>query len=206
MGTPEFPPNSNVSRSGSGDKKLKRITSGEVHRKKRSVRKQFQEAFIVGDIRTAVEYMLFDVALPTMRDAVVDSIQSGVEKLFMGDGRRRGASAPPSGQAGYVNYGTFSASRGLLSTPQRTMSRLGRARHSFDEVVLETRAEAEEVLDQMYEVIERYDEIKVADLYELLGLASDHTDQKWGWRDLRGASVRRVRNGFLLDLPGPDPL
>jgi hypothetical protein len=206
MTNPEFPPNSNVSKGGSEDKKLKRIASGEVHRKKRSVRRQFQEAFVVGDMRTAVEYMLFEVALPSVRDAVVDSIQSGVEKLFMGDGRRRGSSSPPSGQAGYVNYGTFSAGRGLLSSPQRSMSRLGRARHNFDEIVLESRAEAEEVIDQMHEVIERYDEISVADLYELLGIPADHTDQKWGWRDVRGASVRRVRNGFLLDLPGTDPI
>jgi hypothetical protein len=207
MEKPEFPANSNVSKGGSEDKKLKRITSGEVRTRKRSVRKQFQDAFIIGDMRTAVEYMLFEVALPTMRDAVVDSIQSGIEKLFNGDARRRGAGPSPSGSAPYVNYGNmFGRTAGILATPQRGMSPKGRARHNFSEIVLDTRAEAEEVIDQMFEVIERWGEVSVADLYELLGVAADHTDQKWGWRDIRGATVRRVRNGFLLDLPQPEPI
>jgi hypothetical protein len=205
MENPEFPANSNVSRGGSSDKKLKRITSGEVRTRKRSVRKQFQDAFVVGDMRTAVEYMIFEVALPSMRDAVVDSLTSGIERLFTGDGRRRGAGPSPSGAAPYVNYGNmFGQGAGLLATPKRGTGSRGRARHS--EIVLGTRAEAEEVIDQMFEVIERWGEISVADLYELLGVAADHTDQKWGWRNLGGATVRRVRDGFLLDLPNPDPI
>jgi len=207
MENPEFPANSNVSKGGSGDKKLKRITSGEVRTRKKSVRKQFQDAFIVGDMRTAVEYTLFEVALPTLRDAVVDSLQSGIEKLFNGDGRRRGAGPSPSGQAPYVNYGgVFGRTAGFLATPQRAMSPRGRARHDFREIVLDTRAEAEEVIDQLFEVVERWGEVSVADLYELLGVPADHTDQKWGWRDIRGATVRRVRDGYLLDLPNPGPI
>jgi hypothetical protein len=207
MENPEFPANSNVSKGGSSDKKLKRITSGEVRTRKRSVRKQFQEAFVVGDMRTAIEYMLFEVALPSMRDAVVDSLTSGIERLFTGDGRRRGAGPSPSGQAPYVNYGNmFGRSAGLLASPQRSVSPRGRARHNFSEIVLSTRAEAEEVIDQMFEVIERWGEVSVADLYELLGVAADHTDQKWGWRNIGGATVRRVRDGFLLDLPNPEPI
>jgi hypothetical protein len=177
--------NSNVSKGGSSDKKLKRITSGEVRTRKRSVRKQFQEAFVVGDMRTATEYMLFEVALPSMRDAVVDSLIGGIERLFTGDGRRRSAGPSPSGSAPYVNYGKCSdEGRGLLASPKRGMSSQGRARHNFSEIVLSTRAEAEEVIDQMFEVIERWGEVSVADLYELLGVAADHTDQKWGWRSL----------------------
>jgi hypothetical protein len=206
MANPEFPANSNVSKGGSSDKKLKRITSGEVRTRKRSVRRQFQEAFVVGDTRTAVEYMLFEVALPSMRDAVVDSLIGGIERLFQGDSRRRGAGPSPSGSAPYTSYSSmFGQGAGILASPKRGMSSRGRARHNFSEIVLNTRAEAEEVIDQMFEVIERWGEVSVADLYELLGVAADHTDQKWGWRTLGGASVRRVRDGYLLDLPQPEP-
>jgi hypothetical protein len=86
------------------------------------------------------------------------------------------------------------------------MSRRARARHDFDEIVLETRGEADEVIDQLYEIVSRYDSATVADLYELVGLASTHTDNKWGWTDLRGAGVTRVRSGYLLDIPEPRPL
>jgi hypothetical protein len=77
-------------------------------------------------------------------------------------------------------------------------------RHAFDEIVISSRQEAEEVLDRMYDLISRYDAATVADLYELTGLEGTHADQKWGWEDLRGSSVGRVRGGgYLLELPEP---
>jgi hypothetical protein len=86
------------------------------------------------------------------------------------------------------------------------MSQRGRAKHDFDEIVLDQRAEAEEVIDRLYDVVSRYEQATVADLYDLVGLSSTHTDHKWGWTDLRGAGVSRIRDGYLLDLPDPEPL
>src|SRR3954454_10116741 len=91
--------------------------------------------------------------------------------------------------------------------PPASMSRRARARHDFDEIVLESRGEAEEVIDRMYDLLSRYDSVSVADMYELTGIQSAHTDQKWGWTDLRGSTVTRTRaGGYLLDLPEPQPL
>jgi hypothetical protein len=84
------------------------------------------------------------------------------------------------------------------------MSRQGRARHDFDEIVLDERSEAEEVLDRLFDVVNKYESATVADLYDLVGLPSTHADYKWGWTDLRGAGVSRIRDGYLLDLPDPE--
>ena len=92
-----------------------------------------------------------------------------------------------------------------MSAPQRVMSRQARSRHDFDEIVLETRAEAEEVIDRLFDLVSRYESATVADLYELVGLPSSHTDHKWGWTDVRGAGATRTRDGYLLDLPEPRP-
>jgi hypothetical protein len=54
--------------------------------------------------------------------------------------------------------------------------------------------------------VSRYESASVADLYELVGLSSVHTDNRWGWTDLTGAGVSRIRGGYLLDLPEPEPL
>jgi hypothetical protein len=58
----------------------------------------------------------------------------------------------------------------------------------------------------MDQLIEKYETVSVADLYELLGVTSSYTDEKWGWVDLREATIRRVRDGYLLDLPKPESL
>jgi hypothetical protein len=206
MVNPEFPPNSEASRRVIEDKNLTRVTKGEPVRKKKPLRKRFADAFVAGSARMAAQYVVLDVALPMVKDLVVEMGSQGIEKLIFGESRRRGSLPPQSGQYGYVNYNRFSSPGRGLSSAQRAISRQARARHDFDEILLESRSEAEEVIDQLFEVVNRYGAATVADLYELVGLASTHTDHKWGWSDIRGAGVSRDRNGYLLDLPDPHPL
>lgn len=212
----EFPPNSEVSKQVEEDKHLERVTSGEAIRKKKSLRRRFSQSFVAGDLKSAASYAVMDVLLPATRDLVLDTAHSWLEKLILGDTRRyRGATPPQSGATGYVQYNRYSGPMGgplpatrasYLSSPQRAMSRQARAQHDFDEILLTSRPEAEQVIDQLFDIVEKYDTATVADLYELVGLSSDHTDRKWGWTNLSGAGVARTRDGYLLDLPQPHPV
>lgn len=110
---------------------------------------------------------------------------------------------------GHVNYQGMSSAppRNNRLPTSRTLSRRSRARQDFDEIVIQTRTEAEDVIDRMYDLLSRDGMVTVSDLYELTGIQSSHTDQKWGWTQLRGAKVARLRSGgFLLDLPEPEAL
>jgi hypothetical protein len=206
MDTPEFPPNSDASKRTPPDKDIQRVTSGDVTRKKKSLRKQFTETFIEGSVQGSVRYSIFDVVLPMARDMIWEAVSEGFRNLIFGDSRRGrgGSTRPQTGPTGYMDYSRFSGGR--MSSSQRTMSRLARSQHDFDDIVLDSRVEAEEVIDKLFEVVSRYGGASVADLYELVGLSSAHTDQKWGWTDVRGAGVTRIRGGYLLDLPDPEPL
>jgi hypothetical protein len=210
MESPEFPPNSMVSKKNTPvDKNIERVTKGEPVRRRKSLRKQFSETFVAGDARSAISYVVMDVLLPAAKDMIVEAGSQGIEKLIFGDSsRRRGARPPQSGATGYVSYNRYSGpmSGSRLPGPARAMSRQARSRHNFDEIILEQRTEAEEVIDRLFDLVSRYESATVADLYELVGLASSHTDHKWGWTDLHGAGVSRIRGGYLLDLPEPEPL
>jgi hypothetical protein len=205
---PEFPSNSERSKRQPEEKNISPVVSGGVSRKKKSLRKQFTETFVAGDAKTALRYSIIEIALPETRDLVLEVIQQGLEMLFKGNSRRRGSTPPQAGPTGYVNYGRFGhqMSNRYSSGPQRAMSRQARSRHNFDEIVLDERSEAEEVIDRLFDLVSRYESASVADLYELVGLGSSHIDHKWGWSDLTGAGVSRVRGGYLLDLPEPEPL
>jgi hypothetical protein len=204
----EFPPNSEASKKVEEDKHIERVTSGETVRRKKPLRKRFTESFVAGDAKSAIRFVVMDVLLPAAKDMVVEAGAQGLEKLFFGESRRyRGATRPQSGPTGYVQYNRYSGPMGSgLPSAQRALSRQARARHDFDEILLESRTEAEEVIDRLFEVVSRYGTATVADLYELVGLASNHTDHKWGWTDVRGAGVSRTRDGYLLDLPEPVPI
>ena len=209
MSEPHFPPNSEASKREPiyDNKGVEQVTTTPAKKRRRPLRKQLSETFIAGDMKTTIAYVLFDVLLPAAKDTAVDAVHQGMEKLLFGEGRRRGAYSPTHGATGYVSYNRISsgiASR--LAGPTGTMSRQAKSRQSFDEIILDNRPEAELVIERLFDVVSQYESASVADLYELVGIRSVHTDHKFGWTNLTGAGVTRVRGGYMLDLPDPHPL
>lgn len=201
----DFPPNSDKSKLGETEEpRVKRVTTSDPIRQKPSLGKKFKNTFFGGDARTAVQYVIYSVLIPAAKDALAEAGSQGIEKLIFGESRmQRGA--PKAGPLGYVAYNRYS--RGGPQEPQRRqISQRGRAQHDFDEIVLTSRGEAEDVVDRLFDLVSRYESATVADLYELVGIQSTHTDHKWGWTDVRGVGVVKVSNGFLLSLPDPEPL
>lgn len=204
-----FPPNSKKSEEQARDQKhIERVTSGDAVRRKPSLGKQFRNTFIGGDAKTAVQYVIFNVLIPAAKDAIAEAGATAIEKLIYGDSGRGSRRPGPMGNAlGHVAYHRMGPQREDRPPTATMLSRRSRSTHSFDEIVISSRGEAEEVIDRLFDLISKYDSATVADLYELTGLSSTHTDHKWGWTDLRGASVGRVRGGgYLLDLPQPGAL
>lgn len=58
----------------------------------------------------------------------------------------------------------------------------------------------------MDEMISVYGMVSVADLYDLIGVTGNYTDNKYGWTDIRSASVVRVRDGYIVKMPKAMPL
>jgi gp067 len=69
--------------------------------------------------------------------------------------------------------------------------------------VFASRVEAYEVLDRLNDQIKNFDIATVGDLLDLAGITSTHVDENWGWRTLATTQVRRVRDGYILDLERP---
>jgi hypothetical protein len=210
----EFPSNS---RSGdrnyatpdkpSGDsKRVSRVVEGTVSRRKTPLGKRFMQTFVGGDdAQTVVQYVFLEVIAPTIKDLVVDAITQSVERAMFGENARNGSARRTRS---YVNYGRYSSPtpRDGARPDPREVSKKVRTQ-DFEEVIVETRHEAQDVIDALFELTSKYNQATVADLYDLVGTTGDFTDQNWGWRDLRGSSAVRMRDGrYLLDLPRPEAL
>lgn len=196
-----LPPNSDKSKLGETEgKNVKRITTSEPIRRKKGLGRKFKNTFFGGDARTAVEYVIYSVMIPAAKDLLAEAVEQGTRTLIFGESRRQ-RSGPPSGPLGHVNYNRYSQSQ-----PRRQISQQSRARHDFDEIALASRQEASDVVDRLFDLVSRFGEVTVADLYELVGIKSAHTDHKWGWTDVRGTGVVKVGDAFLLNLPDPQPL
>lgn len=185
--------------------KVEKVTAGEVQQRKQPLGKRLTSTFFGGDAKSAVSYVVLEVLVPAAKDTIADAFSQGIERMIFGEARstsRRTGINPRSGVGGYTSYNRMSQhSNGPRRDEPRTMSRRARANHEFDEIILATRAEADLVIERLFDLIERYEVATVADLYNLVGISEQFTDGKWGWDDMRGARVKRVNSGYLLDLP-----
>jgi hypothetical protein len=53
----------------------------------------------------------------------------------------------------------------------------------------------------MYNLLNQYDAVTVADFYDCIGESKEFTDESYGWVSLEGTRVSSTRGGFFLDLP-----
>lgn len=215
MEEPNFPGNSKadkekakeIASTQKDEPKIERVVTGRVKHKKRGLGAQIVEHFAGDDARGVGGYILFDILIPAAKDALVDSVSKGAERLFFGDvrGRVRTGSVN-NGRPGYTNYNSVSSHSpaGRAGEPDgRSLSRAARASHNFGEIVIPDRGEAEYVIETLGDIISQYDRARVSDLYELVGITGHPVDDRWGWTSIVGAKAERVREGYLLVLPRP---
>lgn len=175
--------------------KKEKIISGTAKVKKKGKTSKFAEAFIAEDASSVKSYIVSDVLIPAAKKLVSDIVKDGIEMILYG-GTNRGKRTPGY-RADYVSYNRYSDRR----YDDRPRSEYRQSAYSYDDIYLQTRGEAEEVLDQMTNVIEEYGMVSIMDLYEWVGITGEYTDNKYGWTNLRSAEVVRTRDGYKLKLP-----
>jgi hypothetical protein len=196
----DYPSNSQKARQqDTPEERVKRdkVVEGAVVQKKPSLGKRVFHDFVAEDSHSVVQYVVMEVLLPAAKSTISDVVSQGIERLLYGDSRPR-----RSERSGYTNYSARAVrSSAPLVDTRPPLSRQARTRHQFEELMFETLGDAEDVLDTMRELLDRYEVVTVSDLYDLCDITSDFTDNKWGWYNLRDAGVRRIRGGYSLSLP-----
>lgn len=187
-------------------KKLEKVVTGDVKVKPKTVGSRFRAIFLGGDVQQAGQYVVSEVLLPALRNLIADSISRGTDRLIYGEsgGRRRPVNY--SGRYSYSNpiysAGDRSQQRRALLPDQRPSDRWSsQGRKTIDDVIIGSKEEADNVVERLIDIVDMYEIVSVADLYELLGLTSSHVDNKWGWSHLSNIEVRQVREGWRISFP-----
>ena len=183
-------------------KKLEKVVTGKVKTKKRNEISKLGEIFIAEDARNVKSYILMEVLVPAVKKAISDIVTNGIDMLLFGEGgrTRRTSSASTVSYRNYYDQKDITR-RDYSSTRART-----RTGYSYDDIILETRGEAEEVLARMDELIETYGIVSVADMYDLVGKTCNYTDNKYGWTNILNAEPIHVRDGYMLKMPKAGPI
>lgn len=181
------------------EKKIEKVVSGKVRTKKKNGIHKLTDVFISEDAANVKSYIFMDVLVPAIKKATSDIIKDGIDMILYGESRSR-----KGGSRSYVSYASYSDRR----DDRRYDSERRRSRSAldFDDIIFDTRGEAEAVLDQMIEIIERYGAVTVADMYDMVDLTAPYTANRYGWTSLRNADPVRTRDGWTIKLPRATPI
>ena len=200
----EYKPNSHKykedqKRSTLEKKKVEKVIAGTVKSKKKSEIRKFTDVFISEDIDNVKSYILLDVLIPAIKKAISDIVTNGIDMILYGEtGKTKSYST-----ASKISYRSYYDGRNGRIDYSSIRTKIG---YNYDDIIFDNRGEAEDVLSRMDELISTYGLVSVADLYDLVGITGNYTDNKYGWTNIRSASVIRVRDGYMLKLPKALPL
>lgn len=197
----QYKSNSNSSRERESEKQapkkknIEKVTKGTARTKKKS---KFFDSFIAEDVKDVKDYLLGDVLIPTIKSTLADMVSNGIDMALFGE--VRGRKKPSRGGSGRTPYRDYYDRRDDRRREYRRP-----AAYDYESVIVESRGEAELVLDRMDEIIENYDSVSITDLYDLVGYdGGKYTDSKYGWTSLRGVDIARLRDGsYEIVMPAP---
>ncbi|MCR5432353.1 MAG: hypothetical protein K6E95_07330 [Lachnospiraceae bacterium] len=192
----DYPDNSYTSRERRDPKdeqKFKKVTSGGIKTRKKSEVKKITSLLMPEDKNSVRSFILMDVIIPGIKNAIADVV--GI--ILFGESGRLGRSRSGGSKISYQKY---------YRDDDRDRREYGRPRNvggfDYDDIVFETRGDADLVLDQLDSAISQYGVVSVADLYDLAGVTCrSYTANKYGWTDIHNAKVSRVSDGYIILLP-----
>lgn len=199
----EYTSNSHKSKEQSDEKvpekKIEKVVSGTAKVKKKSEIRKFTDVFVSEDMDSVKSYIFMDVLVPAVKKAISDIVTNGIDMLLYGES---GSKSAKKSSASRVSYRSYYDSGDRRERPA-TRSMVG---YEYDEIVIDNRGEAESVLDRMDEIVSTYGMVSVADFYDLIGVTSKYTDNKYGWTNINNAHIVRTRDGYMIKMPKALPL
>ena len=194
-----YKPNSHKSKMETEEKKrVEKVVRGNVRTKKKNEISKVKDAFISEDAGNVKNYVLMDVIIPTIKNTIVDIVTDSIRMIFLGESGRKRKSISGS-KVSYRSYYDDPRDSDRYNRPVTRAAGL-----NLDDIILETRADAELILDQMQNIIDEYGHVTVSDLYDMVDLSAPYTGNRYGWTRLGSADAVRTRDGdYVLRLPRP---
>lgn len=178
------------------EKRVSKIVSGDVKMKKRKTNRFF-EIFLHEDIEDVKAHVIKTIIIPAIKHILSDT----ADILIWGEERRDSGRRPTAARFSYDRQYRKESDR--YKDDGRSRVTTG---YDYGDIVVPNAGDAHEILETMDELISTYGKCRVADLYEMIGITGNFTDNNYGWVDIHSAKPVKVRDGWLLKLPRALPL
>ena len=183
------------------EKKVEAVITGAAKTRKKGEMQKFADVFIAEDANNVKSYILMEVIVPAVKKAISDIFTTGIDMILYGEAGRskKNGTASKVSYRNYYDQGTDRVRAGSVGNRRNTPD--------YDDILFDTRGDAEAVLDAMNDIISQYGTVSVSDFYDLARVPNDNfTMNRYGWTNIGGATAGRVRDGYILKLPRAIPL
>lgn len=178
------------------------IPDGAAKKVSRPATKRFFDFLFAESPQDLARKIGREVVVPRLKASFEEAANGFLAGMLWGGGNRPNPMV--SGQVlrgGAVQYGNVSTQNAMLAARQAVVQQPSGG--NYQDLVVPSQAFAETLLTNMYDLMNRYSRVTVADLYEAAGLSSAISDNSYGWTSLEGSRIRSVGNGYVLELPRP---
>lgn len=187
--------------------KVKKVTKGKVVQRKPPIGRRLAEAFGAREGQGIFDYIMCDIIIPATKNMIIDSISDGVAMAFGEAPRRRRRSRDRGTRYDYDRVSYRDDDRRDDRYSDRRRARESSRVRDYEDLLFTSKDDADDVIGKLVDLIDQTGEASVLDLYEAAGVdAPDYAVGNYGWFKLGSAYPRRVRDGYVLDLPKPQVL
>lgn len=199
-----YPSNSHVSREAKREDRVKQTPSVKGH-----VKKSSPMSGAVNDILDNIgRYALEEVIKPTLRSSIHNILTTAIDIVIYGeDGGPRRRDSRRSYDSYYDRYDRRGRDRDYDRRERRSHRDRDRDRLTWEDIVYDSRGEAERAIEDMKDIIDRYGKAYVIDLCEVSSVTSDnYMDSRYGWYDFDDARSKPTYDGYRIVVHRPEPI
>jgi len=187
------------------EKRESRPVVARAVRKKQSITQMIAKSFVGDETRNVGLYIINEVLVPAAKSLIQEMVTSGIEMMLFGETSGRNKSRDKDHGKSSISYGSFYKNRDRDDDDRRERRRpTSRDKFDLSEIYFRYGDEASDVLDSLCVLLEEYEQVTVADYFDLAGIdGATWAHNKYGWEDLRKAHCTHTRNGYTIILPDP---
>jgi hypothetical protein len=194
-------PDKSIPGSTPPKKEIKQVASG-VKQVKRPATKRFMDFLFAESPKNMGRKIGREVVVPNLKRGVQEAINSFINGMFWG-GANPGGGVMNSTvlRPGMTAYNAISQPGTNMAMAHQAVQQ--QSSGNYQDLFIPTQSMAESTLAQMYELLNMYRVVAVADLYEMVNINPAISDNAFGWTSLDGARIVASGAGFILQLPRP---
>ena len=183
------------------------IPKGSARTARRPASRRFLDSFIADTPKDVVGSVAMNVVVPKVKTALYESAMAFIHGMLFGSGGSPSGSSLMQGTVlrggqtvfrGSTDYNAISSNSVIQAA-----SAAGNVSGPYQDLVVGTQQMAEALLAGMFDLLNQYRVVTVADLYESASISPEPQHNNFGWYSLDGARIVKELSGFRLMLPKP---